>query len=197
MDTRILDLDRSLKGLIGSICWGVTYNRLTNLSLQFGKPRIRVIHEPVPNISVPLPRSNIPIEEIQRRANRRQIAVEGRWALWIYYGNWRIVRSGLCLATTSSSMRKITPALLDLQGQRLVRADVSLKTGASRFTFDLDTVLEVKRRDCCTTKELWLLYGVDGYERSLWSDGTFERERLNGSGNEHKENNSGAGSAGE
>lgn len=74
-------------------------------------------------------------------------------------------------------MRKISPALLDLQGQRFVRAVVDPRSGATQFEFDLDTILEVRRKDRRSTDELWLLYGLDGYERSVRGDGTFKRKR--------------------
>jgi hypothetical protein len=176
-ETPILELDRSLKGLPGSLCWGVHYTRLTNLSLEFGQPCLRVIHEPVPNKRVARGSRSVPLREIRRRLNRRRIVVRGRWNLWIYLANWRIVRSGVCLASRSSSMRKISPALLDLQGQRLVRAVVDPRSGATQFEFDLDTILEVRRKDRRSTDELWLLYGLDGYQRSVRGDGTFKRKR--------------------
>lgn len=175
-DVPILDLDRSVKPLLGSLSWGVTYG-LTNLSVQFGEPTLRVVHEPAPNIQVPRRGRNVPVKEVRRRANRRQVFVGGRWNLWVYHANWRIVRSGACLASKSSSMRKMGPALLDLQGQRLVGVTVNPQSGATRFEFDLDTVLEVRRRDRSSTDELWLLYGPDGYQRSVRGDGTFKRQK--------------------
>jgi len=74
-------------------------------------------------------------------------------------------------------MRKIAQALLDLQGQRLLDIRVNPESGATRFNFDLDTILEVRRKRQLSTDELWLLYGLDGYERSMRGDGTFKREK--------------------
>jgi len=176
--TPILELDCSLRDLPGTLCWGVHFTRLTNLSMQFGEPSLRVVHEPVANIRVPRKARNVPAEEVQRRANRRQVFVGGRWSLWVYHANWRIIRSGASLASKSSAMRKMGPALLDLQGQRLVGVTVNPRSGATQFEFDLDTVLEVRRQAHSSTDELWLLYGSDGYLRSLRGDGSFKREKL-------------------
>ena len=175
-DISILDLDRSMKRLLGSLSWNVRCG-LTNLSMEFGKPRVRIIHEPVPNIRLLRAGTNVRKKEIRRHANRRAIAVTGCWTLWIRHAYWRIVRSNVCLATTCSSMRKMTSALWDLEGQRLIRVSINSQTGATRFEFDLDTILDVRRKCSCSEDEIWVMYGADGYERSVRSDGSFKRLR--------------------
>jgi hypothetical protein len=172
----LTEIDRSVKGLFGNLCWNVHWMRATNLSMEFGQPRIWVIHQPKRDIRIAKHSRGVSIKAIRRRLNRRQVAVKGQWSLWIYLAHWRILRSGMILASSSSSLQKISPALLDLQGQRLVRAAVSRDNGATRFEFDLDTVLEVRRRNRFTPDELWLLYGRDGYVRSMRGNGTFLRE---------------------
>ena len=149
---------------------------MANLSMHFGKPSLEVIHEPVANIRVFRKVKDVPEEEVRRRANRRQVSVEGHWTLWIYDAHWRIVRSGDCLATGNSALWKINQAILDLQGQRINRMSVNSDSGATRCEFDLDTILEVRRRQRYSRGELWLLFGrLDGYQRSIRADGTFER----------------------
>ena len=71
-------------------------------------------------------------------------------------------------------------ALCDLKGQRLTEIQVHPQTGATRFAFDLDTVLEVRRMNRRSKDELWIIYGRDGYERSVRAGGRFCREKLNG-----------------
>jgi hypothetical protein len=172
----ILDLDRSIKPLLGSLCWRVSYG-IDNLSMEFGQPDIRLIHEPILDARGLRKKRGVSVEVVRRHLNRRSIYVAGQWSLWVYFANWRIVRSNVCLASTSSSMRQITPALSDLNGQRLLRVQVNPTSGATRFTFDLKTVLEVRRRHRLSKDELWLLYGVDGYQRSVRGDGTFVRAK--------------------
>lgn len=174
----ILDLDPSVKPLLGSISWGVAYG-LANLSMQFGAPSLRVVHEPAPEIRVARKGKgrSVSIKNIRRCANRRQVSVSGRWDLWIRYAHWRIVRSGVCLASGKSSMKKMRPAILDLQGQRLLGLNINPENGATRFEFDLDTILEVRREHRTSMNELWFLHGPDGYERSVGGNGTFRRGR--------------------
>ena len=67
-------------------------------------------------------------------------------------------------------------ALRDLKGQRLTEIQLVPQTGATRFEFDLDTALEVRRMDPRSKEELWRIYGRDGYVRSIRGDGAFGRE---------------------
>ena len=46
-DKSIVDLDRSLKPLLGSITWRVLYG-IDNLSMEFGAPSLKIVHEPMP-----------------------------------------------------------------------------------------------------------------------------------------------------
>lgn len=173
-EVSVLELDPSLKPLLGSMCWNVTYN-LVNLSMELGEPILQVIHEPVSNVRSSQAGEPLPTH-LMHCLPRRRVAVRGHWTLWIYHAHWRIVRSGVGLASGSSSMQAITPALLDLQGQRLIRARVNPGSGATRFEFDLDTVVEVRRKRRRSCDELWLLYGLDGYERSVRGNGAFSRD---------------------
>jgi hypothetical protein len=177
--TSLFDMDRSLRPLRGSITWRVSYG-IDNLSMEFGMPSLRVVHEPVLNPTTVSGAKEISAKVIRRNLNRRRVSVTGRWSLWIYFAHWCITRSGSRLASQSSSSRKMRPALRDLQGQRLLRVDVCSGTGETRFEFDLDTVLDVRRIKCKSKDELWLLYGVDGYERAVRGDGTFSRKKCRG-----------------
>jgi len=69
-------------------------------------------------------------------------------------------------------------ALRDLKGQRLIDIRILPETGATRFGFDLDTVLEVRRMCRGSKDELWRLYERDKLVRFLRGDGTYEREKL-------------------
>ena len=171
----IFDLDPSLEPLIGSLAWNVSYG-VTNLSMELGEPSIRVIHEPIPSVTIAGKRGKTSAREIRRNLNRRRVSVCGRWRLWLYFSHWRIVRSGVSLASGSSSMRRIGPVLRDLKGQRLL-ARIDPQTGATRFEFDLDTVLEARRTGRRSKDELWLLSGLDGYERAVRGNGKFSRKR--------------------
>jgi hypothetical protein len=161
----ILDLDESVKPLLGELCWGIDWCNLTNLSLRFGKPRVEIIREPRTTKSRKV--------TAREYAARRVISISGRWWLWIYSTRWRIIRAGVCVATGSSSYKKRQIAMEDLKGQRLIDIRIAPATGATRFTFDLGSVLEVNRLNSRYKKELWLLYERDKCMRSLCGDGTF------------------------
>ena len=69
-------------------------------------------------------------------------------------------------------------ALGDLEGQRLTEIQVVPQTGATRFGFDLDTVLEVRRMHRGSKDDLWLLYEGDKLVRLVRGDGSYDRQRL-------------------
>ena len=71
----ILDLDRSLRPLLGELCWEADWGEFTSLSLQFGTPRIELLREPMSSTSRR--------KDVRRNAARRLVAVRGRWMLWV------------------------------------------------------------------------------------------------------------------
>ena len=164
-------LKRSLRGVVGSICWGIESSRLTNLSMNFGEPRLRILREPC--------KSKSRVEECSSDERRRLITVRGQWWVWVYVAYWRILRAGRTRASTSSSNRHTAEALRSLDGQRLIDVEVGATTMSTTFVFDLDTILEVRRR-APNDDEIWLLYEPDGYVLSVRGDGTFDREPASG-----------------
>ena len=121
-------IEGSFKPLYGQPAWGLHHERHLNLSMNFGKPSIR-IREPYSTDS----RSEV----VRQMAARRQVTVRGEWWLWVYLCYWRLTSDGLELATGSSSIRRIERATAQLEGQALVSVDVEPETGATRFVFDL------------------------------------------------------------
>src|SRR4029077_4680719 len=95
--------------------WGLQYDRSLNLSMNFGKPSLRV-REPFKTDS----KSKV----VQRMAARRRVTVRGQWWLWIYCCYWQLTFDGRPLATSSSSLRRIERATAQLAGQKLVFAEV-------------------------------------------------------------------------
>ena len=160
-------LERALRKLRGHVCWGAHWSKLLSLSMSIGPPRIHVSREPY--------ESESKIEEVRRNASRRLTDVRGRWWLWVYLSYWRIVRSGITLASTCSSLQDKTAAFWDLSGQKVVDVEVAPRTGATRFVLDLDAVLEVRRCSQGTDK-LWLLYEPSGYVLSVRADGMYDHE---------------------
>jgi len=163
---RDISIRDALKKPIGQLCWGVEWTRQLNLSMSFGSPILEVVREPYKT------ESKHPL--LRQQANCRQVTVRGRWWFWVYLAYWRIERSGKCLATYSSSLRAKSKAFLNLKGQKLVGIRVDPDCGTTRFDFDLDTVLEIRRMESDSKDDLWLLYEPDGYVLSVRGDGTLE-----------------------
>lgn len=141
-------IDMSFQSLSGNPCWGLHYDRTLNLSLNFGKPSLRV-REPFSTDSMS--------EVVRRMASRRLVTVRGEWKLWIYCCYWRLTSDDLKLASGSSSLRQIERGIMQLDGQKLVSVAVEPETGATRFTFDLGCVLHCRRFERNTDDELWTL----------------------------------------
>ena len=156
--------------IYGLPCWGVNYGRYLNLSLNFGPPRLR-IREPRSTVS----RSVV----VRRNAARRLVTVKGRWWLWIYVSYWRLSYNGIVVSNRRwPAPRKMPDMLRDLEGQKLIRARVNSKTGATRFDFDLGAKLEVWKVDDREVYELWTLYVCSPQRRvfSLHSNGDLTSE---------------------
>lgn len=167
--TPLVDIDFSTRSLIGEICWGAEWSNLVNLSINFGTPSLRILREPIQVKSSS--------RSVQRGARRRLVSLSGAWMLWIHVAHWQIERSGECLATDASPYRTKFAATKDLNGQKIVGVYTSLRSGATRFAFDLNTTIHVKRRTRAAGDEVWLLYGPDGIVRSVCGNGRFERIR--------------------
>jgi hypothetical protein len=161
-------IDKSFQPLYGKPCWGLHYERLLNLSMNFGKPSLHV-REPY--------RSGSKDEAVQRLAARRLVTVRGDWWLWIYCSYWRLTSDGMLLATGASSVRRIERATALLDGQKLVSVHVEPETAATRFTFDLGCVLDCRRFKPDNNDELWWLYKPRGCVLSVCGNGTLSHHR--------------------
>ena len=67
-------------------------------------------------------------------------------------------------------------AAMQLNGQKLMEVQVNPETGATRFVFDLGSILEAYRLDPEDDDELWWLYEPSGYVLSVRGDGTYDHE---------------------
>jgi len=161
-------IDRSFQPLYGHPCWGLHFERNLNLSMNFGKPSLRV-REPYDTDSKS--------KAVRRMASRRMVTVHGQWWLWFYCCCWRLTCGDLRLATSSSALRRIKRATVQLDGQKLVSLAVTPETGATRFDFDLGCVLHCRRFERDSDAELWMLYKPSGYVLSVHANGTFSHQR--------------------
>jgi hypothetical protein len=165
---KIKTVDRWIRPLYGQPCWGLNYEQQLNLSMNFGKPSLRV-REPFSTDSKS--------EAVRRLAARRLVTVRGEWWLWIFCCHWRIISDDLELATSSSSIRRVSQATAQLAGQKLVSVSVTPETGATSFVFDLGCVLSCRRFQRDDNVDLWTLYRPRGYVLSAFGDGSFTHQR--------------------
>jgi len=159
-------IERSFSPIFGKPCWGIVYDRQTNLAMNFGRPNLRV-REPYTTKS----KSKF----IRTHAARRTVTIRGQWWLWIFCAYWRVYKNDQFVGGYSSSFRKGEKAVHVIEGQKLLRVSANAKTGATRFVFDLGGVLEVQRlRHYESDHDLWLLYKPNGYVLSVHGNGTYD-----------------------
>ncbi|MBL7152515.1 MAG: hypothetical protein ISS79_02270 [Phycisphaerae bacterium] len=169
-------IDRTFEKIYGEICWDVIYERFLNLSMRLGEPSFGECHQPSQKVAPSEIRRRIATKDWQIRPfkARRWVHVQGRWGLWIYMAYWKISCQGIQVATSSSSPRIKSLATQDLDGQKLTKVQVNPDTGATAFSFDLGSVVEVRRFERTSTDELWILNKPNGYFLSVRGDGTYD-----------------------
>jgi hypothetical protein len=174
-----ISLAPSVKKLFGHFCWNVDWWRLLNLSMDFGKPRLRLgrIRERK-------------IRSIRGTVRTRGVTYRGQWFLWIYLSYWSILLNDTPIASYSSLPQKQKKALAILEGQKIKNIWIDRESGATRFEFDLGAVLQVRRRARRSRDELWLLYMPNGYVLSILGNGSYTYEP--GSGIDKRKGVSGA-----
>jgi hypothetical protein len=145
-------------------CWGLKYDRQTNLSLNFGNPFLR-IEEPFEA------KSESP--DIREHFASRRIFVNSDYFLLIYIARWKIIHEQTTLATNRSSFLGITKAIGKLKGQILKKVTVNKNTGMTNFDFDLGSSLLVQRWSRTETDELWSFHKPDKYVLSVYSNGFY------------------------
>jgi len=162
-------ITKSFAPMIGLPCWGLNFERMLNLSMNFGDPSLK-IREPIDRPAK--------LEANRRNNARRLVTVKGEWWLWIYCSFWKIVANGKRLAAQSSSLRTIEKGMNNLQGQKLIAVDIRPDTGATRFAFDLGAELHCRRFERETEHdELWTLYKPSSFVLAVYGDGTYTHHR--------------------
>jgi len=153
--------------LLGLPCWGVHWEAALNLSMNFGQPYLNV-REPY--------RSAARLVRVRQRAASRRVTVRGPWWLWIHGASWKLSLRELDPVTGTASSRRIQQALAFLDGQQLKTVEVSAAAGATRFSFDLGGLLEVRRLGPRKKIDMWILYTPDEYALTVRGDGQFSYE---------------------
>jgi hypothetical protein len=150
--------------IIGKHCWGLKYDRQTNLNLNFGNPFLR-IEEPK--------KSKSKFKDIREHFSTRRVFVNSDYFFWIYLARWKISQNNKTLATNRYSFKKIMSAISYLDGQILEKIIVNAQTGKTVLAFDLGGELIIKRWDSNAIDKLWCLYKHDKNVLSVYSNGFY------------------------
>jgi hypothetical protein len=157
----------ALRQLYGLPCWGVKRGYGTSLTIDFGRPQLR-IREPY--------KTAANSRRLRSMAARRLVWVRGDWRLWIYCCDWAVFERSRPIGG-SDTTRSADRAAHYLDGQKLMRAQVILRGMRTLFHFDLGGRLETKPFD--RTSEQWFLYEPNGNVLTVRAD----RRYSYGSGN--------------
>jgi len=148
----------ALRRLYGLPCWNVERGYGSFLTLEFGRPNLRV-REPRESTSK--------LKRVRNLAARRLVYVRGDWHLWIYCCDWAVLE-GSRLVGDSDSKRRIDRAARFLNGQKLVSARLIPRGMRSVFEFDLGGRLQTQPFD--RSSEQWLLYEPNGNVLNVRAD---------------------------
>lgn len=140
--------------LIAQRCWLVRKGHGSFLTLEFGEPNLSVRAEPS-----------------SKHLKRPMVTVQGDWHLWIYICHWQIMETGAEIAVSESTDEAIAKGVRAIDGKMLIDLAVDPRTGASRFGFELETVLHTSPIDA--ESEIWMLYAPDGNVLTARGDGHY------------------------
>lgn len=136
------------------------------LTLEFGAPRL-VVREPQSSATDVSRR-------VQQLLARRSVHARGRWHLWIYCCEWRVIANDRVVGD-STTPRRIDRAARGLNGQKLLEVKIAPRGARSRFVFDLGAELETRPYD--RSSEQWLLYEPSGHVLTWRADRKFAYAR--------------------
>ena len=150
--------------LIGHLCWAVGHDPQFGLSLNFGRPVVRVLGE-------------IPARKVCN--NRRRVSiVDSTIGLRIFRG-WLIVLEDGTVVSARSRAPLINLAAKVLKGQVLAYVAVTEDVGATTFKFDLGARIEVMRpKSQREVVDLWELYLPRDRGMTVTSNGQWREGRL-------------------
>ena len=155
-----MQIERIVRRLYGKPCWGVNPGVGPSLTLEFGKPSLKIREPIVPSKSVSA--------GVRERLARRGVQVHGEWHLWIYCCDWEVF-CGSKRIGDNSTKSKIRAAAEFLNGQKLTRFSISPRKFNCVFEFDLGASLKTRPYD--KGAEQWLLYGPSHKVLILRADG--------------------------
>ena len=149
--------------LYGQPCWNAKSGYGGFLTMEFGKPSLRISDSSWPAMP----------GEAEGRA-RRVVRARGQWHLWIHSCAWQVFTGEKRVGHSNlrgSSKLPIERAARELDGQKLVQVTVGPHGATTVFEFDLGSRLEAKPYN--EISDQWLLYEPSGYVFALRGDGCY------------------------
>ncbi len=154
--------------LIGSLVWNVHRGEGRYLTMEFGKPHLRVTE--------PRGRTSATLKSVQRLSRMRRAYVYGDWALFIQ-GDWKVAVEDDWLHSDDEivlySLKE--ECLRNLSGQRLVSVEAAEDGRHLSLAFDLTGKLEIWPPAEDDDMQ-WSLHGWDGNTAAVDHDGKLEFE---------------------
>ena len=145
-DTRIVFAVNQLQELLKMPCWGVRHGYASSLHLEFGSPHLEI---------------RSPNRESKRRVlQKRSVAVEGEWSLWIDCCKWTYKTAGCEIANSESSNENISSVVKQIDSQMLLSIHISSDSGATSIRFEDHSVLQTTPYS--ESYELWSLFTPSG-----------------------------------
>lgn len=162
-------LEDVFRPLYGQPCWNARSGYGSFLTMEFGKPSLKIREPRIPCVSeTPSPAKYLA---------RRVVTVRGQWHLWIHSCEWQVVTGKKRIGHSNlkgSSKRPIVRAADELDGQKLQCVSFNVQSGKTIFEFDLGSLLETRPYN--QTSDQWLLYEPSGYVSALRGDGHFSHQ---------------------
>jgi len=154
--------------LIGSLVWNVHRGEGRYLTMEFGRPHLRVRE--------PRGRTSATSKRLQRWSRMRKVHVYGDWALFIQ-GDWKVAVEDDWLHSDDEIVRHSLKeeCLLNLSGQRLVSVEAAEDGRHLSLAFDLAGKLEIWPPAGDDDMQ-WSLHGWDGNTAALDHDGKLSFE---------------------
>ena len=142
---------KALRPLLGKPCWNVRPGWGSYLTLEFGRPRLKM-RDPIQSKS----RS----ARVRKLSARRSVIIKGQWHLWIYDCHWTVSAKGRRVGD-SRAPRSYRRAAEELDGQKLAGIAIDPRSARTVFEFDLGAMLET--RPCDRDGEQWRLKEPSGH----------------------------------
>jgi hypothetical protein len=122
-------LQQIFKKVYGKPSWLVRKGYGSSISLQFGKPKLKIWK---------------PFKSIRKKIPHRMVKVRGDWDLFIFCCDRTIRQDGRKICDSNSQVPKINRGCLILDGQILTKVFVHPKKLWTDFHFDLGGHLQTK-----------------------------------------------------